>query len=872
MKELLINYTTLLPMIKKLFTTFLLLWGYVFIGYSQIDTTRQHIQNQLVGYPSRFPQEKVYLHTDRDHYEAGDSIWFRAFLVNAHTHKESDMSRFVYTELRTAEDSLITRIKLAWRDSVFAGYIPLDKSLRQGGYTLRAFSWWMQNTGDDFIFRKKIHVVNAHDSKVQVKSAYDNEGNLVVTFTSFSKEPYTKLNLSYDNGKRKRYVRTDQDGQIKIPIESSDKGKQFKYVFDSTAPFDYEGYLHIPEDEDEFHVDFFPEGGALLAGCTQTVAFKVLGKDGLSREVSGYIENNRGEFLMPMSTICKGMGAIELTPQLGETYKAKVKLENGVEKEFILPEPVTNQLALKVMVSSRNIGYKVLSSGTLDSSKEYYVLAHMRGVPLFCNKMSMSNIAAMGVNELPEGVLHFVLLDHLGQVYSERMCFVRHTPKNVLDVSTNGKPRRRGNVNLLLGLIQDEKISGSFSVAVTDASKCERDTLAGNILTNLLLTSELRGYIEDPAYYFQSVSPSNIIKLDLLMRTQGWRRFNVSEVVKGNYPAMPFYLERGQSVEGRVNNLRGQNAAAAGLTLLSTNGIIRLTKADKEGRFIIDDVTFPENTHFVIQGQNQKGRRNVEVTVESEPYLSSEFRFPYGGEIKKKEDNFFARFQKDYYYDNGIKVRILDEALVKSRRITKRTTIEETLADYMLDSARMANFEPADMTFLLQEFPGVTFYDDEVQCFNKKILVALDGFVTDDMGMVRNLNPKHLKSISLIKPPKAQIFWGNGAENGVLVIQTNPFYRPGERKPLNINTFVPLGYQRKAECYMPHYEIDSVRRALQHVADMRTTIYWNPNVKIKGTDSATCFFNASDNPGPYRVVIEGVLSNGKVVRREKMIE
>ena len=70
---------------------------------------------------------------------------------------------------------------------------------------------------------------------------------------------------------------------------------------------------------------------------------------------------------------------------------------------------------------------------------------------------------------------------------------------------------------------------------------------------------------------------------------------------------------------------------------------------------------------------------------------------------------------------------------------------------------------------------------------------------------------------------------------------------------------------------MPHYDVDSVKLALKEIADMRTTIYWNPNVRIKGTDATKCFFNASDNPGPYRIVIEGVLSNGTLVRKEQML-
>ena len=128
------------------------------------------------------PQEKVYLHTDRDHYEAGERVWFRAYLVNAVSHVPSDWSQFVYVELRDRQDSLFARVKVGLRDSVYAGYVPLAKTLPQGDYVLRAYSYWMQNGGDDYIFRKRIRVVSPQDSKVltEMKEEETEEGAVAV--------------------------------------------------------------------------------------------------------------------------------------------------------------------------------------------------------------------------------------------------------------------------------------------------------------------------------------------------------------------------------------------------------------------------------------------------------------------------------------------------------------------------------------------------------------------------------------------------------------------------------------------------------------------------------------------------------------------
>ena len=109
---------------------------------------------RLLDWVQRYPQEKVYLHTDRDHYEVGDKVWFRAYLLNAVAHTPSEWSRYVYVELRDLRDSLYARVKIAPQEGVYAGYLPLTKDLPQGDFVLRAYSYWMQNAGDDFIFRK----------------------------------------------------------------------------------------------------------------------------------------------------------------------------------------------------------------------------------------------------------------------------------------------------------------------------------------------------------------------------------------------------------------------------------------------------------------------------------------------------------------------------------------------------------------------------------------------------------------------------------------------------------------------------------------------------------------------------------------------
>ena len=117
-------------------------------------------------------QEKVWLHTDRPSYHAGDTIRFRAFLVDAATHRPSPYSRFVYVDLVNRRDSVLKKVKLALIDSVFAGYLKVPEDIRQGEYFLRSYSYWMQNLGEDYIYKKRIHLINPSDSKVLTGVTY----------------------------------------------------------------------------------------------------------------------------------------------------------------------------------------------------------------------------------------------------------------------------------------------------------------------------------------------------------------------------------------------------------------------------------------------------------------------------------------------------------------------------------------------------------------------------------------------------------------------------------------------------------------------------------------------------------------------------
>lgn len=848
-------------------------------GFTQVepDSFPTKLINRMLSLVKWQPQEKVYLHTDRDHYEVGDKVWFRAYLANAINHKPSDLSRYVYVELVDRQDSVYNRVKVGMQDSVYAGYMPLGKNLTQGDYFLRAYTFWMQNTGDKYILRKKIRVINPQDSKVQTEVKYEKTpaGYVAnIRFFNSREEPYNKVFINYKLGKKSNVGRTDEEGYLKVKIDTLNLVKKMHVEFQEENPFPFNRYVYLPDPQKDFHVTFLPEGGDLLAGCQQLVAFKAEGMDGLSREVSGWVYNERGEEVVPVRSLHKGMGAVELLVQPGESYYAVLSTPDSVSKRFDLPQAKRKGVALKVLQGKNMLGYVVLAADSTLIPDDLYIVMHCRGVPLICEPLAANGKGKVVLDGFPEGIVEVLLMGGDGEVYSRRLTFVRQTNRPEVSIQTDKSQYtiREGvhmDIQINADTIYDHE--GYFSVAVTDKSRSEIDSTGGNILSDLLLTSDLTGYIEEPGFYFKDNRISTRSYLNLLMLTNGWSRFKVEDIYNQKYDSVKYYLERGQAISGKVKNFWGKDAGNANLVMLSTTGLVRMVEADTAGRFLIDGIAFPDSTKFVIQGRSKKGRRSVEVLIDEDRFLRPSREIPMGVEEMAKEDEFYKKFQKDFYYDNGIKVYVLDEAIVRRKKEKKFYSFYDNMADYGLDSAKLAAMGNKDMHQVLMELPGVETYDDSIKRFGKTLYVLVNDW-EEDLQRVWMMQPKELVNISLLLPPTSGVMFGEKGNNGVLIITTNPNYVPKDMPRPNMATFTVLGYQKKAEFYMPHYEIDSVRMALADTIDHRVTVYWNPAVKTDKQGKASCFFTTSDSGGPYKVIIEGILNDGTVCRKEGEIK
>ena len=567
-----------------------------------------------------------------------------------------------------------------------------------------------------------------------------------------------------------------------------------------------------------------------------------------------------------------GMGKFRLPVNPGKKFYAVMKTEEGVEKRFDLPEVSETGWGLSVSRKDSILSYRVIKGENATLPEELYTVVHCRGIVVGMNRVNGLQRGSVNLNILPEGISHIVLLDSAGNVYSQRLFFVKRNRRPELKITTD-KPTyiARELVEMEIDFEEAYKgvLDGSFSISVTDDQKVVQDSLEDNILSNLLLTSDLKGYIDNPAYYFNDTTPEVADHLDLVMMTHGWTRFDVSKLARGEFDDLKYPLEIGQVISGRVNNFWGKKSKGANIVLISNYGLCRMAETDETGNFLIDGLAFHDSTSFLVQALSAKGRRGVTVNIDQDEFLPPYYTLPNTLEAKKKEDDFYKKFGQDYYYENGEKVYVLDEVLVSRRKQKKSYSFYDNIANHQLDSVQIAENAALDITWIVQQLPGVTFEkdDDGEDCFKqfgRKLYVLVNDF-EETMDQIRLIPTGALRNISLLDQMQGKIFFGDRGANGVLIISAEPGWTPKDLGRPNVLPFKIMGYQIPDEFYVPKYEIDSVRRDNRY--DERSTIYWQPVVKISKDASAKLSFYTADTYGKYSVIVEGITSRGVICRK-----
>ena len=840
--------------------------------------------------PITDPFEKIYIQTDKSAYISGERIWLRAHLVDAATNRPAFLSRYIYIELFNPFNELMKRVKIR-PDSLgaYSGHINLEEDLAEGNYTLRAYTRYMRNQGNQAFFRKTITVLDPYSLQVETipviridKDRINVNFRFVDRTSGDTIAPEIVTVKLFDETTRTLAPRNGTNFRSSISLSKSRSNNHLLLGIVNKGRI-YNRFFALPYAADDFEVSFHPEGGYLIPGKRCRVGFKAINPSGLGEIVSGIVYNSKNEEVARMATYKLGMGLFDLLVDSNETYYAVCETKNGAVKQVVLPTPEPRARIVSVRRTAGRVVASLLK-GESASDGPISLLVHNKGNILYHEPWSaQTNSYAFSESSLPTGITSFTLLGSDYELLSERLIFNwREEELAQLEFKPSSSiytPREKICLNFQLSDIDTITFYNNFAISVTDKNKVALDT-SNNLVSTLLLSSELKGHIESPATYIAS-GALNQLALDALMTTQGWSRYDISSAIKGKAQvSKEFEPEQYQEINGTTEALLrsmkdGEVSLIATLdTLLST----LTTAIDENGRFHFK-VEYPDGTAITVQSLSKKGSRSNLIHIDPVTFpdnahatLPAAKQTPYSSGFD--QDAYLKKANDEYSMKHGIRTIMLDEVTVTApgpQRYKESKFYSPISATGLVTADEIEKRKVSSLRSLLVSTSGIIVKSDRVTTTRSDlpVLFVIDNNTYEDFfDQLDRIDVSSIDNLFIMKDNTFMLGYFPNT-SGAVVITTKSGFVQKNTLSRNINRIQPLGYQQPVEFYSPKYE---TREELESPdPDFRTTIYWNPNVQFSREGNAVVEFYSADTPTTYQVVGEGINGLGKLIRFTKEI-
>ncbi len=656
-------------------------------------------------------------------------------------------------------------------------------------------------------------------------------------------------------------------------------------------------------------IHFFPEGGDLINGINTTVAFIANTNSGKPVAVRGAVFNSKKELIDSFVTEHDGMGKFSMEPLYNDQYTCNWIDEFGINHSSNLPKIKIAGATIEAQVLNNKAVFAVKRTEDASSSfRIMHVVATINQKLVYnanINLISKKTVAGeINIENLPTGIMQITVFDANWLPFAERIVFVKNQQYEFLpDLNVINKRLNKRGKNSFEVFVPDSLLS-NLSVSVTDAGLFHDSTT--NIISQFLLSSDIKGYIHNAAYYFSSFADSVSQHLDLVMLTHGWRRFNWDAIKTRQLPTLR------NSMDSDYLQIKGQmllNNGGKAFTVKPNQTITMIMQAKDSSKqyFLVPvtaDGTFKQrgliffDTARVFYQLNGDKKLNDIATVKfqySLPAIDFLRSIPITRNIESdslhllRNNQFYTGAEKAIkYYDSAV---VLKEVVVTSKIKSSTEILDEKYTSGLFSSKNGYAFDvlnddraqgSLDIFHYLQDMvPGMSMSipilgangAEDANSNNVPGLTWRDGtpdiFLNEmpsDAGAVMGIQMTDVAYIKVFRPP----FMGStgSGPSGAIVIYT--------KKPSDVNTSLMkglgnalvTGYTNYKEFYNPDYSV-----AQPKVPDMRATLYWNPYLLTdKKNKTAKIDFYNNDVTQKFRVVIEGVNASGKLARLEKIIE
>lgn len=895
------------------FLTFLfIVFGQAAFSYAQDTLSLNTLIQKNQELMDEYPTEKVYLHFDKPYYAVGDTIMFKAYIALAQD-QPSDLSKILYVDIISENDTLVRSLRLPVVNTSAYGSVTLDHTVyKAGNYRIRAYTYWMMNgdENDFYFFTKNIQIGNAINRKLITNASLigDDSGggnpkvNVSVTFKdgdgNLKKNARVDWRLisNFDDVSKGRAT-TDAQGVLKLSLTASQKAifenGVLETVLEDTDAKPLTSVFSLKNTFAEADLQFFPEGGDMIDGIGGKVAFKAVDSKGLGLTVKGDVVDNSGKAVAAIESQHLGMGVFALLPDVSQSYKANVTFSNGVKKTVALPAVKSSAIGLSAInTDPNNILLRIAGNAAYfaaNQGKSYYIVARSKGIICYAAKATLTGAtfsASIPKDKFPTGIVQLTLFSATGDPLTERLVFVKRPDALLVNVTSDKKTyAARGAVKMsVTAKTNNNPVEGNFSISVINESRVPfDDNKESTILSTFYLSSELKGYIEQPNYYFNETNIKKLADLDVLMLTQGYRKFAYKDILADKKPAITFLPEQGMEFSGTLRNATGMPIPNGNLKLVApASRYYAEAVTDKNGVFIFKNAVVPDSAEVSITARTSGGLRNMMIMLDGDA-------FPGVGKNVNEADKvlnldsilnpYLQNSQRQY----RMSTQMLQEVVVKAAPIKKTNHMDfpalaglSMQADYVINEERFKGCNV--MTSCLQGAAmGLTFQENNfyvTRVFNSGLRVPVQIFLDGmpiEATFLNNIVPSDVESVEIFQRDELGLVNRTYGTNGVLSIYTKkdakkPVTADDLKKlfpPNNVLTFKPLGFAKTREFYSPKYATPESKTA---GSDLRTTVYWNPRVFTDKNGVMSFDFYNGDNKGNFKAVVEGTDIEGNLTR------
>ena len=789
--------------------------------------------------------EKVYLHTDRETYYPGDDIWFKAYLIDAFNQLLSSNSINLHVELISPDLKIIDSRIVKLYNGLGNGDFPLSEKLQSGRYTLRAYTNYMRNFGNQLFFSKEITIFNSSDA-----------GKAFSDSTNFAK---TKLEIS-----------------------------------------------------------FFPEGGSLVENVASRVAFKAADDIGYGQNVSGEVYSSAGEKVTEFKSTHNGMGSFSFTPVPGLRYIASIADRNGKSFRYDIPKSFSTGIVLGISENRKN---KLVLTFTTNDQTLSRILDHdlsliisARGLLMKTYSIRMKSLNSflnLPTNDLPDGIVMLTLSGADNIPLCERMAFIQNKDEDEVKVkveSNKAEYNQRDSVSLKVSLLVNSTIpqDAFLSLSATDNLFTNNSSpFPSNISSWFLVESDVRGPVEEPSYYFDPGNPDRLKDLDLLLLTQGWRDF------EWKYNTMTYPSENGFTISGRVRKKFADKPlinSMVNIAIFKTGKpLVGFVPIDSSGKFCLKGVDLTGNAKVVASVTDEKDNLKGWLLLDSIKYSPAivmpgiaHTRFA-GNNDRNMEEN--QTMSGNQLIKKSLHTFIQNAEIRKS--IQKKYKLSDTITPGEVNIIATRHDEP-----------------ESARARSRRYLMGtpdIELVITPDYSRIYN-NTYHLIDFRFLNPFKNGFRLGHRMKNPMYMIDGNRVPKSQvEALPLSwveridvvdydasfaaLRTFIEIegvdslgrttngfGYADGAISIILKDDKDFVNKPVFHTVnvkfsgfseprifyspkhhstlesdykpDLRTTLFWEPNIKVENNKDVLLNYYNADNPSKVKVIVEGITTGG----------